>query len=327
MDRRTFLLLAAPLASLGWAQPLPRTYRIGYLGSAPADSLAAPTDALMAVFLGRLRELGYVEGRNLTVERRTTEGRNDRYRSLAAELVNVNVDLIVAPGTAAARAAKEVTSTVPIIIVVAGDPIGSQLIASFARPGGNVTGTSSAGGEITAKQLELLKEMVPQVSRVTVLANRSTALHVTLLRDLELAARPLRIQIKSADARTPKELETAFKGVALERPEAMLVLDDPLMFQERRRIAEFALQHHLPTASFQRFFTEAGTLVSYGPSFADLFLRAANYADKILKGAKPADLAVEQPTKFELVINLKTAKALALKIPAPLLQRADQIIE
>jgi putative ABC transport system substrate-binding protein len=281
----------------------------------------------MAGFLGRLHELGYAEGRNLVVERRTTEGHNERYRALASELVSRKVDVIVAPGTAAARAAKDVTGTVPIVIVVAGDPIGSQLIASFARPGANVTGTTSSGGELTGKQLELLKEILPRASRVTVLANRSTALHVTLLRDLEIAGRPLRIQLNPVDARSPQDLEPAFKAIATERPEAMIVLDDPLMFQQRGRIAEFALQQRLPTATFQRFYTEAGALVSYGPSFADLFLRAATYVDKILKGAKPADLPVEQPTKFELVINLKTAKALALKLPGPLLQRADQIIE
>jgi putative ABC transport system substrate-binding protein len=327
MNRRTFLLLTAPLASFAWAQPASRTYRIGYLGSAPVDSLTAPTDALTAVFLGRLQELGYAEGRNLVVERRTTEGRNERYRALASELVKLKVDVIVAPGTAAARAAKDVTSTIPIVMVVAGDPVGSHLIASFSRPGGNVTGMSSSGGEITAKQLELLKEILPRASRVTVLSNRSTPLHVTLLRDLEVAARPLGLQMSPVDARSPPELETAFAAIASGRPEALIVLDDPLMFQERQRIAEFSLQRRLPTASFQRFYTEAGTLFSYGPSFADLFLRAAAYVDKILKGAKPADLPVEQPTKFELIINLKTAKALTLKIPTPLLQRADQIIE
>ena len=327
MNRRTFLVLAVLLASPARAQPASRTYRIGYLGSTSPDSLAAPTDALMATLLGRLRELGYTEGRNLVVERRTSEGHNERYRALASELVNLNVDVIIAPGSAAARAAKEVTSTVPIIIVVAGDPVGSQLIASFARPGGNVTGTSSFGGELTVKQLELLREILPRVSRVTVLANRSSALHVLLLTNLESAARPLRIRIHPVDARSPQDLEAAFKTITVERPEAMVVLDDPLMFQQRRRIAEFALQQRLPTASFQRFYTEAGTLFSYGPSFADLFLRAATYVDKIFKGAKPADLPVEQPTKVELVINVQTAKALALKIPAQLLQRADQLIE
>jgi putative ABC transport system substrate-binding protein len=327
MNRRMFLVLMVPPASLAWAQPASRTYRIGFLASTPADSLAAPIDALLTVFLGRLRELGYAEGRNLVVERRTSEGHNERYRALTTELLNLKVDVILAPGTAAARAAKEVTSTVPIVIVVAGDPIGSELIASFSRPGGNVTGTSSSGREVTSKQLELLKEILPRASRVTALSNQSTPLHLTLLRDLEIAAVPLRIRINPVDARSPEGLESAFKAIARERPEAMIVLDDPLMFQERQRIAEFTLQQRLPTATFQRFFTEAGALLSYGPSFADLFLRAATYVDKIFKGARPADLPVEQPTKFELVVNLKTAKALALKIPAPLLQRADQVIE
>jgi putative ABC transport system substrate-binding protein len=240
--------------------------------------------------------------------------------------VNLKVDVIIAPGSAAALAAKEATSTIPIVTVVVGDPVGSRLIASFARPGGNVTGTSSAS-EVTAKQLELLREIVPRLSRVTVLSNRTTPLHVTLLKDLEVAARPLRIRLHSVDVGTPQDLERALEAIAKERPEALMPLDDPLMFQERRRIADFALRHRLPTVSFQRFFTEAGALVSYGPSFADLFRRAATYVDKIFKGASPADLPVEQPTTFELVINLKTATALGLKIPPLLLQRADQIIE
>ena len=185
MNRRRFLLLAAPLASLALAQPPSRTYRIGYLGSAPVDSVAAPVDALMAVFLRRLQEMGYTEGKNLIVDRRTTEGLNDRYLPLATQLVNLKVDLILAPGTAAALAAKNATSTVPIVTVVVGDPVGSRLIliASFARPGGNITGTSSAGGEVTPKQLELLKEILPQVSRVVVLSNQTTALHATLLKE------------------------------------------------------------------------------------------------------------------------------------------------
>jgi putative ABC transport system substrate-binding protein len=297
MNRRTFLLLAAPLASLARAQPASRTYRIGYLGSAPVDSLAAPVDGLMAVFLGRLQELGYTAGKNLIVDRRTTEGLNERYLTLATELVNLKVDVILAPGTAAALAAKKATSTVPIVTVVVGDPVGSHLIASFARPGGNITGTSSAGGEVTPKQLELLKEILPRVSRVVVLSNQTTPLHVTLLKELEGAARPLQVALHPVDVRSPQDLENAFRTIAKVRPDAVIPLDDPLMFQERRRIAEFALQNRLPTASFQRFFTEAGTLLSYGPSFADLFLRAATYVDKIFKGAKPADLPVERPTQ------------------------------
>jgi putative tryptophan/tyrosine transport system substrate-binding protein len=317
------LAVGLTIASVG-AQTPAKVYRIGYLGSGPAASL--PTDALVRTLLDRLEELGYSERRNLVVVRRTSESRNERYRALATELVNLKVDVIIAPGTAAAQAAKEATSTVPIVMVVAGDPVGSSLIASFARPGGNVTGMSSAGGEVTAKQLELIKEVVPRLSRIAVLSNRTTALHVTLLKELEVAARTLRVRLHPVDVRTPQDLDSAFMAIAKERPEALIPLDDPLMFQERRRIADFALRHRLPTASFQRFFTEAGTLLSYGPSFADLFRRAAHYVDKILKGTQPADLPVEQPTKFELVINMKTAKALGLTIPQSLLTRADEII-
>ena len=329
LSRRTFLgafgLLTALPASLAWAQPASRVYRIGYLGSGLPT---APTDSLLeGAFLGRLQELGYTQGANLVIERRTAEGRNERYRALATELVNLKVDVIIAPGTAAALAAKEATSTIPIVMVVAGDPVGSRLIASFARPGGNVTGMSSSGGEVTAKQLELVKEIVPRLSRISVLWNRTTALHVTLLKELEVAARTLRVRLLPVDVGTPQDLDRALTAIGKERPEALIPLDDPLIFQERRRIADFALRNRLPTASFQRFFTEAGTLLSYGPSFTDLFRRAAPYVDRILKGTRPADLPVERPSKFELVINLKTAKALGLTIPPSLLQRADQVIE
>ena len=332
MNRRAFLgafafFTAAP-ASFAWAQTPSRVYRIGYLGSGPVASLTARTDPLLeGALLGRLKELGYAEGENLVFERRTAEGRNERYRALATELVSLKVDVIIAPGTAAALAAKETTSTIPIVTVVAGDPVGSRLVTSLARPGGNVTGMSSSGGEVTTKQIELIGEFVPSLSRIAVLSNRTNALHVTLLKELEVAARTLRVRLHPVDVKTPEDLERAFTAIVKERPEALIPLDDPLIFQQRRRIVDFALQHRLPTASFQRFYTEAGTLLSYGPSFADLFRRAATYVDRILKGAKPADLPVEQPTKFELVINLKTAKALGLKIPPPLLQRADQVIE
>jgi putative ABC transport system substrate-binding protein len=327
MNRRAFLgvagLLTAPLASLAWAQPESLVYRIGFLGSDPPS---APRHVLLGILLDRLKELGYVEGRNLILERRTSQGRNEQYLALATELVNLKVNVIIAPGTAAAVAAKAATNSIPIVTIVVSDPVESGLIKSLARPGGNVTGTSSAGSEVTAKQLELLKEIVPRLSRIAVLANRSTPPHVTLLKDLEAAARPLRVRLHTVEVRTRQDFESAFKTIAGSRPDALIPLDDPLIFLERGRIADFALRQRLPTSSFQRFFTEAGTLVSYGPSFADLFRRAATYVDKILKGANPADLPVEQPTKFELVINLKTATALGLKIPPPLLQRADQII-
>lgn len=321
---RAFGVLTTAWASFAQAQSASRTYQIGYLGSGPAN---APTDALSGALLDRLREFGYVEGQNLVVERRTTEGHNARYRALASELVNLGVDVVIAPGTAAALGAREATSSIPIVIVVAGDPVGSGLVASLAQPGGNVTGLSSSGGEVTTKQLELIKEIVPGLSRMMVLSIRTSALHATLLKELETAARNLRIRIDPVPVTTPQELEGAFTAIAKERPEALIPLDDPLTFQERRRIADFALRQRLPTASFQRYYTEAGTLVSYGPSFLDLFRRAAAYVDKILKGARPDQLPVEQPKQFELVINLKTAKALGLTIPRSLLLRADEVIE
>ena len=328
MKRRAFLsglgaLSAAP--SFAWAQPASRVYRIGFLVSgAPAP---APDDPVIDVFWARLRELGYVEGRNLVVERRSTEGRNERYRALAIELVALKVDLIVAPGAPAAVAAKEATTSIPIVTVVVSDPVGARLIASLARPGGNVTGMSSASTDITAKQLELLKEVVPRLSRVAVLSNPSTPMQAIFLKELEVAARTLHVRLQPIDVRTPKDIESALAAMTKERAEALIPVDDPFMYQQRRRIADLAVQHRLPTISSQRLYPEAGALMSYGASFTDLYRRAATYVDKILKGAKPADLPVEQPTKFELVINLKTAKALGLTIPQSLLLRADEVIQ
>ena len=324
MNRRAFLsglgaLSAAP--SFAVAQPASRVYRIGYLGSGPAEP--GP------VFLGRLRELGYLEGRNLVVERRSTEGHNERYRVLARELVSLNVDLIVAPGTPAALAAKEATSTIPIITVIVSDPVGAGLIASLARPGGNVTGMSSAATDVTAKELELLKEILPRLSRVAVLSNPTASMHPTFLKELKAAAATLRVGLQTIEVRTPQDIESAFPVITKERAEALITVDDPFMYQyqQRRRVADLAVQHRLPTVSSVRAYPDAGALMSYGASFADLFRRVATYVDKILKGAKPADLPVEQPTKFELVINLKTAKALGLTLPQPLLQRADEVIQ
>jgi putative tryptophan/tyrosine transport system substrate-binding protein len=327
VKRRAFLgglgaLSAAP--SCAWAQPASRVYRIGILGSGPVPAQADP---VIEVFWGRLRELGYVEDRNLVVERRSSEGRNERYRALATELVNLKVDLIVAPGTAAAAAAKEATSTIPIVTVLVGDPVGSRLITSLARPGGNVTGMSSAAADITAKQLELLKEVVPRLSRVAVLSNPTAPLHATILKDLEVAARTLRVRLQPIEVRTPQDIESAFTAMTKARAEALFPVDEVFMYKQRRRVAGLAVQHRLPTVCSQRLYPEAGALMSYGASFADLFRRAATYVDKILKGAKPADLPVEQPTTFELVINLKTAKALRLTIPPSLLQRADELIQ
>jgi putative ABC transport system substrate-binding protein len=325
VNRRVFLrglgaLSAAP--SFAWAQPASRVYRIGILSAGPM----APGSDLW-VLLARLGELGYVEGRNLVVERRSAEGLNERYRALATELVSLKVDLIVAPGTPAALAAKEATSTIPIVMVLASDPVGSRVIASLARPGGNVTGMSSATLDVTAKQLELLKEAVPRLSRVAVLWNPTTAVHVTSLKELEVTAGTLRVRLHPIEVRTPQAIESAFATMKKERAEALIPLDDPLMFNQRPRIADLAAKHRLPTVCAQRLWPEAGALMSYGASFTDLSRRAATYVDKILRGAKPADLPVEQPTKFELVINLKTAKALGLTIPQSLLLRVDEVIQ
>jgi putative ABC transport system substrate-binding protein len=329
IERRVFLagtgavLLAAPLVVE--AQPASRVYRIGFLGSAPATAQTNPS--FLEVFWGRLRELGYVEGRNLVVERRSTEGRNERYRALATELVSLKVDLIVAPGTAAALASKEATSTIPIVTVVVGDPVGARLIASLARPGGNVTGMSSSAPDIIAKGLELLKEIAPRLSRVAVLRNATTPVYETSFKELEVAAQTMRVRLQPIGIRIPKDIESAFAAMTKERAEALIPMDDPFVSLQRQRIGDLAVQHRLPTVSSQRVYPEAGALMSYGPSFSDLFRRAATYVDKILKGARPADLPVEQPTVFEMVINLKTAKALGLTIPQSILVRADEIIQ
>jgi putative tryptophan/tyrosine transport system substrate-binding protein len=308
--------------SFAGAQPASKVYRIGFLLSTPVRA-----DNLSEAFLRRLQELGYVEGRNMTVERRFSEGRDERYRALATELVNLKVDLIVAPGTAAALASKEATGTIPVVMVLVGDPVGSGLIASLARPGGNVTGMSSSAKEIIAKELELLKEIAPRISRVAVLWNSNSTFNVRSLKDLEAAARTLRVRLQPIDVRAPTDIESAFAAMKKERAEGLIPLDAVFMFVQRRRIADLALQHRLPTACLQRLYPEAGALMSYGPDFADLFRRAANYVDKILKGARPADLPVEQPTKFELVINLKTAKALGITMPPSLLLLADEVIQ
>jgi ABC-type uncharacterized transport system substrate-binding protein len=327
MQRREFITIvgAAALApsAVARAQQSMKVFRIGFLGS----SLTAQTNTYYDALLSRLLELGYAEGRNLIVERRFTEGRNERYQPLATELLNLKVDIIIAPGTAAALAAKQVASTIPIVTVVVGDPVGSQLIASLDRPGENVTGMSSSASDITAKELELLKEIVPHLSRVAVLFNPTNTLHLALLKELEAAATILRVRLQFISVRAPDEIESAFEKMAKDLAGALITLDDPLMAVHSRRIAELAMLQRLPTISTERSYAEVGVLLSYGASFPDLFRRAATYVDKILKGARPAELPVEQPTKFELVINLKTAKALGLTIPPILLTRADEVIE
>ena len=329
MERRTFLsvmtggLLAAPLAAE--AQQVGKVPRIGFL------SATSPSDrpALVDAFRQRLRELGWVEGQNIVIDYRYAEGRVDRLPDLAAELVRLKVDLIVASaGTQAATAAKNATETIPIVMIYVRDPVGTGLIASLARPGGNVTGVSGyAGLEIVARQLELLKETVPKIRRVAILSNPTNAYHQLAIKEANVAARSLGVQLQLLEARGPNEFDGAFAAMAKERVGALLVLSDAMLNSHRTRLADLAARSRLPAAYGVRESVEAGGLMSYGPSFLDLYRRSAAYVDKILKGAKPADLPVEQPTNLELVINLKAAKAIGLTIPQSVLLRADQVIE
>jgi len=322
-------VVAAPLAAD--AQQAGKVHRIGFLSpSSPSDPerLASPFgERGLAAFRQGLRDLGYVEGQNIAVEYRFAEGRFERLPDLAAELVRLKVDVIVSVVTQASLAAKNATRTIPIVMVAPGDPLGSGLVANLARPGGNVTGPSSMF-ELAGKQLELLKETVPKVSRVAVLWNPANAAwHALMLRQTEIAARALGLQVQLLEARGPDELEGAFAAMTRERASALLVQVDVIFALHARRLADLAAKRRVPAMYGSREHVEAGGLMSYAPNIPDLFRRAATYVDKILKGAKPGDLPVEQPTKFELVISLKTAKALGLTIPQSLLQRADEVIQ
>ena len=326
MNRRTFLavtgalLLAAPLAAE--AQQAAKVFRIGFLGSGgPADH--APR---VASFRQGLRDLGYVEGRTATIEYRLAEGKMERLPALAAELVALKVDVIVASGTPTALAAKNATTTIPIVFATSGDPVGT-LVASIARPGGNVTGLSLVGPELVARQLQLLKEAVPKASRVAFLSNPDNPYTPVMVKEVEAAARSFKVRMQRVESRGGAATDAAFDAMARERPNALLVLFDPVLTGQRARISELANKHRLPSMCPHREYAEDGGLMAYGASLTDLYRRAATYVDKILKGAKPGDLPVEQPTKFELVINLKTAKARGLTIPPSLLARADEIIQ
>ena len=315
------LVLALALAPLvAEAQPAEKLARIGYL------SLGTAADTPRALLQG-LRELGYVEGQNLVIEYRYAEGKAERLPDLAAELVSLKVDVIVAGGTPPPLAAKRATTTIPIVMTSAGDPVGSGLVASLAKPGGNVTGLSTFTRDLAAKRLQLLKEVVPLVSRVAVLWNAANPYAVLNMRETEAAARTLGLQVQSVEVRGPDDIETGFSTAIRWRAGAFIVVDDPFTYLHRTRIADLAARNQLPAMYGFRQYAEAGGLMAFGTSLADLSRRAATYVDKILKGAKPADLPVEQPTKFELVINAKTAKALKLTIPPSVLLRADQVIE
>jgi putative ABC transport system substrate-binding protein len=324
MERRAFIsgitlaVLAAPLASE--AQPGGKVWKIGFLGPSPSGT--APH--FVQAFRQGLGELGYVEGRNIAIEYRSTEpGDYERYRLLAAELVGLRVDVLVTSITSAALAAKKATTTIPIVMVNVDDPVESGLVASLSHPGGNVTGLSRRSPELVGKSLALLKEAVPRAVRIAVLSNPGNPHHPGMVRNGTDAARSLGVRLTIVEAKAAEGLEDAFRTMVRERVSALLVLGDGMFFFNRTRIGDLALRSRLPSM----FPVQAGGLIYYGPNSVDNYRRAATYVDKILKGAKPGDLPIEQSTKFELIINLKTAKALGLTIPPSLLQRADQVIE
>jgi putative ABC transport system substrate-binding protein len=328
MPRRAFIatmaggLLAAPLAAE--AQPAGKVYRVGYLSASSREIQEPVYQALLQGLIGR----GWIEGQNLIVERRWAGGRNERLPALATELVQRKVEVIVAVAEPAALAAKNATQSVPIVMFLVADPVGSKLVASLARPGGNVTGlTFTPTLELLGKRLALLKEAVPHASRVAILSNPANPSHVRELGEVQAAARPLKLHLQRLDARSPEEFDRAFAAMARERADGLLVLVDSMFTIHRTRLAELSATHHLPTMHGIREYVVAGGLMAYGVNVVDYAQGAAIYVDRILRGAKPADLPVEQPTKLELVINLKTAKALGLTIPPSLLQRADQVIE
>jgi ABC-type uncharacterized transport system substrate-binding protein len=328
VDRRTLLgaIATVLIAATSAANPQParKIRRLGYLA---ASSYTASSFVLEA-FRQRLRELGWVEGQNLVIDYRFAEGQSDRLPDLAGQLVRLQVDLIVATPARPALAARSVTSTIPIVMIGASDPVGLGLVGSLAQPGGNVTGLSySVGLEIFGKQLNLLKEAVPTVHRVGILSNPLNPIQPDAIRELKVAARSLGLELRLLEARGPDDFDDAFATMANERVGALLVMVDPVLTFHRTRLAELAAKSRLPAAYTNRLPVEVGGLMSYGPSFSDLWRRAADYVDKILKGAKPAELPVEQPTKFELLINLRTAKALGLTIPQSLLLRADEVIQ
>jgi putative ABC transport system substrate-binding protein len=319
----TFILslLVAPLAVE--AQQAGKVYRIGVLERTSMAMNAASFDA----FRHGLQELGYVEGQNLVIEYRSADGRDERFPDLATELVRLKVDLFLTRGTPAALAAKHATGTIPVVMMGTGDPVGSGIVASLARPGGNVTGLSSLVTDLYGKRLELLREMVPGLTRLAGLFNMGNPALPPAWKEVEIAARSLGIESQLLDVRTPEDLGRAFDAASSQRAAALVVGLDTLTLAHRRTIADLAAQHRLPAMYAASEFVDAGGLIAYGINYPDHYHRAASFVAKIFKGTKPADLPVEQPMKFELVINLKTAKELGLTIPPVLLFRADKVLE
>ena len=315
----TALLSIAPFVE---AQQTKKVPQIGYLDNASLSAMAGRIEA----FRQGLRELGYVDGRNIVIEYRSAEGKVDRLPALAAELARLKVDVIVTGGRTATRAVKEATVAIPIVMGQDPDPVGNGFIASLARPGGNITGLSAIATELSGKQLEFLKETVPRLSRVAVLGTSTTPSNAQALRETELAAGALRVQLQYLDVRGPKDIESAFQAASERRADAVLVLPSPVLISHRKQFIELAAKSRLPAIYSRAEYVQDGGLMTYSASITDLFRRAATYVDKILKGAKPADLPVEQPTKFEFIINLKAAKQIGLTIPPNVLARADKVI-
>jgi putative tryptophan/tyrosine transport system substrate-binding protein len=325
MRRREFITLLGG-AAVAWplAARAQRTeiHRIGYLGSDSASSIATRADPIRA----GLRELGYVEGKNFAIEFRWADGNYDRLPDLAAELIGLKIDVLVTPGTPATAAAKRVTRTIPIVMTVVGDAVASGLVDSLARPGGNLTGITFFLPELAAKRLELLKEVMPGISQVAILVNPSNPANRPIFHAMEATARSLMLGLHQFEARGPNEFDGVFSTMAEKRVDAVVIIDEAMLIAHVRAIADLVAKQHIPSAGFKEF-AAAGGLMAYGPNRLEMFHRVAYFVDKILKGSKPADLPVEQPTKFEFVINLKTAKALGITVPPSLLARADEVIE
>jgi putative ABC transport system substrate-binding protein len=323
VKRRAFITLiggAAAWPLVARAEQARKAYKIGLL-NAGSEPLATKS------LFDALSELGWIEGKNVAFERRWAENSLERLAELAAGLVRLNVSVIVAFGTLAPLAAKRATSTIPIVMADAGDPLGSDLVASLARPGGNVTGMSLMAPDLGGKRLELLKELLPQLARVAVLWNAVNPYSALVFKETQAAGTTLGIEVQSLEMRGPGDFDGAFAAARQQHPAALIAVEDPLTITYLKRIADFAVAEQLPSLFGLRGYVEVGGLISYGANLDDLHRRAAGYVDKIFKGATPANLPVQQPTKFELVINLKTAKALGLEVPATLLARADEVIE
>jgi ABC-type uncharacterized transport system substrate-binding protein len=325
-----FTIIAVMLGVMAWV-PIPIAHaqqpgkvpRLGFLLDGSPSSVSGRIEG----FRQGLHELGYAEGKNIMIEWRSAEGNVERRNEIATEFVRLKVDLIVSAGPTTTRALREATSTIPIVMGQDSDPVGSGFAATLARPGGNITGMSALAPEMSGKQLELMKEIIPKLTRVAIIGNSTNPGDAQVLRETVLAAGAFEIYLRYLDVLNLKEIETTFRAAVKGRADAILLLGNPLLNSQRKQIADFAVKYRLPAAYARPEYVEAGGLMYYGTNYNDLFRRAAYYVDKILKGAKPADLPVEQPTKFELIINLKAAKQIGLTIPPKVLARADRVIK